>query len=346
MQTSTKLKAVYAIHPPLRMDSDISSHLYHQFFNDFERQKTIPIRGSFACNGQLLAVTARACTISQKTRFFSKTPFLQVGDAVLEFTGLFEFPGEDRFFATDQKGAKVAQTTDRTISDWKDLLPHYLELTIQNYFCALSIAYQGAVRPIGNIWIVDGARYGVDRYYLSEIHESIEFLRENSAFPEIDVGINEVIKWTFAQNGIFDGYSDTPASRALNYFTRLFVSQFRNDELSDLIWALAGIEALLVENGRSSVGQLREKLGALFADKIDAAWLSKMIGDSYNFRSRMIHGDRQIRSFFRNDEEESKKRIDEEYNSQLFAIGMLVLLLRLVISKNLSELHFSTVFKY
>jgi hypothetical protein len=59
----------------------------------------------------------------------------------------------------------------------------------------------------------------------------------------------------------------------------------------------------------------------------------------------MIHGDRQIRSFFRSNEEESKKRFDEEYNSQLFAVGMLVLLLRFVISKDLTELRFDTVFK-
>jgi hypothetical protein len=115
--------------------------------------------------------------------------------------------------------------------------------------------------------------------------------------------------------------------------------------LSNLVWALAGIEALLVEGGRSSVGQLREKLRALFVGKIDFPWLSKMIADSYNFRSRMIHGDRQIRSFFRSDEEESKKRFDEEYYSELFAIGMLVLLLRFVISKDLTELRFNTVFE-
>ncbi|WP_426525200.1 hypothetical protein [Bradyrhizobium sp. McL0615] len=168
-------------------------------------------------------------------------------------------------------------------------------------------------------------------------------MRKENAFPEIDLEVNAVINWTFAQNGMFDGYSDTSASRALNYFTRLFVGEFRNDELSNLVWALAGIEALVVESGRSSIGQLKEKLGALFAEKIDLRWLAKMIADSYNFRSRMIHGDRQIRSFFRSNEDENKKRLDEEYNSQLFAIGMLVLLLRFIISNKLSELHFKTV---
>jgi hypothetical protein len=300
--------------------------------------------------GAALHITAncwrsRPCTASQKKRHFSKSSFLKIGDAVLEFSATFEFPGQERFFATDHTGARIARTRDQSIADWRSYLPHDLKLTIQSFFCALAIAYEGAVRPTQNVWIQDGSEYGTDHCYLSEIHESIEFLRETNAFPEIDVKLETAINWTFAQNGIFDGYSDTPASRALNYFTRLFVSNVRNDELSDLVWALAGIEALLVEGGRSSMGQLREKLGALFAGKIDSPWLSKMIADSYNFRSRMIHGDRQIRSFFRSDEEESKKRFDEEYYSHLFAVGMLVLLLRFVISNNLTELRFSTVFE-
>jgi hypothetical protein len=75
-------------------------------------------------------------------------------------------------------------------------------------------------------------------------------------------------------------------------------------------------------------------------DKIEGAISS--LTDAYNFRSRMIHGDRQIRSVFRDNEEESEKRSDEEYNSRMFAIGILVLLLRFVISKNATEIRFKT----
>jgi hypothetical protein len=343
VQTSTKLKALYALYPPLGTDSELATSRYRQFFEHFRVEKTIPIRGSFSHNGELLTIVARPCTAGQLKRHFSKSRYLQVGDAVLEFSATFEFPGQDKYVWTDHSGAIIAQTTEQSVADWKASLSHDLELTVQSYFCALAIAYEGAIRPIRGVWIQDGSKCRVDRCYLSEIHDSVEFLREENAFPEIDLEVNAVIKWTFAQNGMFDGYSDTPVSRALNYFTRLFVSEFRNDELSDLVWALAGIEALVVENGRSSIGQLKEKLGALFAEKIDPRWLAKMISDSYNFRSRMIHGDRQIRSFFRSSEDEDKKRFDEEYNSQLFAVGMLVLLLRLIISNNLSELHFKTV---
>jgi hypothetical protein len=120
--------------------------------------------------------------------------------------------------------------------------------------------------------------------------------------------LETVVDWVFAQNGIFHGYSDTPASRALNYFTRLFVHQFRNDELSDLVWALAGIEALIVEGGRSSVGQLREKLCALFAETIDQNWLSKMVNSSYDFAhewcmeiDKYVHLSEQMKMTARND---------------------------------------------
>jgi hypothetical protein len=343
-QTSIKLKALYPLCPPFRIHSDSSLNLYNQFLSDFETQKAISIRGSFVHSGEPLAIVLRRCTANQKTRLFSKSRFFETGDPVLEFSGTFQFPGQDKFFATDHTGAKIARTEDQSVAEWKSFLPHDLELTIQSYFCALAIAYQGAMRPIGNVWILNGSKYKTDRYYLSEIHDSIEFLRRNNAFPEIALEPDKAIKWVFAQNGIFDGYSDTSASRALNYFTRLFVSEFRNDELSDLVSALAGVESLLVKGGRSSVGQLKEKLSALFAANIEPAWLLKMITEAYDFRSRMVHGNRQIRSFFRSGEEESEKRFNEEYHSHLFAIGMLVLLLRFVISKDLQELAFQTVF--
>src|ERR1700687_2718722 len=194
---------------------------------------------------------------------FKKSPFLHVGDPVLEFSGTFEFPGADKFFLTDHTGAKVKKTDNDLKSTWKWHLPLDLELTTQNYLCALMIAFPGAVRPTGSAWLLNGVASTGGSHYVSEIHESIEFLREHKAFPHIEVDVQQVIGWVFAQNGMFDAYSDTPASRALNYFTRLFDADFKNDELSVLIWALAGIEGLLVQGGRSSTGQLKEKLGAI-----------------------------------------------------------------------------------
>ena len=71
-------------------------------------------------------------------------------------------------------------------------LPIDLELTVQTYLCALMLAFPGAVRPTGNIWSADGVNYRNSTYYLSEIHEAIEFLREKNAFLDIKVSVEKV----------------------------------------------------------------------------------------------------------------------------------------------------------
>jgi len=141
----------------------------------------------------------------------------------------------------------------------------------------------------------------------------------------------------------WNGVSNTSAARSLNYFTRLFTRELRNDELSDLVWALAGIEALLIEGGRSSTGQLREKLGAIFGLDSNSPWLLESTEKMYAFRSKMVHGKRQLRSTFRTDDEEMGKRFDEEYDSARFSVGILFLLLQEVSIRGISEFRFKTI---
>ena len=108
---------------------------------------------------------------------------------------------------------------------------------------------------------------------------------------------------------------------------------------------MAGIEALLVLGGRSSVGQLKEKLVAIFGSQCDEAWLREMIDKMYGYRSRMVHGDRQLNSAFRADEgPDSSNRFDEEYESARFAVGILLALLQEAIVRNVSKFHFKTTY--
>jgi hypothetical protein len=340
--TLVEVRSLYPLFPPLRVDTEDSVNQYWQVTKAFERGRTLLVRGSTYHDNENLLIVSAPCS-AQNKRLFKDSFFLDVGHTILDFSGTFEFPGTEKFVITSEAGAKIPHTDEELLSIWKSFLGHELDLTIQSYLCALTIAYSGAVRPTGNIWFLNGKQEKADAYYVSQIHDSVEFLGENKAFPKIDIDPDAAVAWIFRQNGIFDGYSDTPVSRALNYFTRLFAPDFRNDELSDLIWALAGIEALLVQGGRSSGGQLREKLGAIFGSQIDSAWLTRMITESYNYRSRMIHGDRQIRSSFRTDDSDTDKRFYEEYHSKLFSIGILTLLLQYVVSNDLSEINFQTI---
>lgn len=115
--------------------------------------------------------------------------------------------------------------------------------------------------------------------------------------------------------------------------------------MTNLVWALAGIEALLVEGGRSSSGQLREKLNAIFEGRADRKWLSAVIDKTYCYRSRMVHGDRPLRSHFRRNEEDSQKRFDEEYDSERFAVGVLLLLIQKLIGTGRDKFEFETRLK-
>jgi hypothetical protein len=58
----------------------------------------------------------------------------------------------------------------------------------------------------------------------------------------------------------------------------------------------------------------------------------------------MVHGNRHLKSAFRRDAvEESQKRFDEEYNSELFAIGILTVLLQHAIKRGGESFRFKTI---
>lgn len=215
-----------------------------------------------------------------------------------------------------------------------------MDIAVQTYLCALQISYPGALCCIANTWLADSEVVHDRPHLVSIVYDAVEFLVENGV-TVVAIDAMQTIKWVFAQNGIFDGYSNTPASRALSYFTRLFAPEYRNDELSDLVWALGGVEALIVEGGRSSKGQLQEKLSALLNVKSD--WLRENIERMYGFRSAAVHGSRQLRSEFRRDEDDTKRRFEEEYHSRLFAVGTLLLLLQKVVERNVSRFSFKTI---
>lgn len=340
-----KVRGAYAIYPPLGVDSGFHRETYKQLIDYLRTPRRLKVRGSFAHNGEHLLVRADACPTSFKKKFFKDRPFLQRTNHIIEFSGSFEFPGTKKFFVTDHTGTVIPHSSEELRSFWRSWLPDHLDLTTQTYLCGLMIAFPGAARTTENVWFLNGQRHSFSRSYVSIIHESIEYLIENGMPVRTDIDPEKIAKWVFSQNGIFDGYSNTPAARSLNYFTRLFVEDFREDEIGDLVWALAGIESLLVIGGRSSVGQLKEKLVAMFGSEQNGLWLRDMIEKTYGYRSRMVHGDRQIKSAFRVDESpDHDNRFNEEYESTRFAVGILLVLLQEAIERNYSQFSFKTVY--
>jgi hypothetical protein len=338
------VQAVFPLYPPIRLHSDTHNELYYSFIDEFSKSRQFPVRGTDFQDSDTMSVRVSPCTKALQNHFSSKSELWLKTRHVLVFTGSFRFPGSEKFFFTDHEGKLVHQSEGTLESAWRDLLPSFLDTVIQTYLCALALAFRGAVTPTGCVWYVGGRIHHYSNHYVSAVPDGIEYVRKNDPTLISDVDCVTVVKWVFSQAGMFESYSNSPAAKALSYFTRLFTPEFRNDELSDTVWALAGIEALLVEGGRSSVGQLREKLTALFGRAENLSWLKSMTDVLYEFRSKMVHGNRHLRSAFREHEsDESQKRFDEEYNSELFAIGILTALILRAISTGRSSFKFRTI---
>jgi hypothetical protein len=285
------VKAFFPLYPPIRFHSDAHNDLYYKFVDEFKKPKSVIIRGTSFHDGEKMSVRASPCTPTLQKRFFAQSQFGLKTKDVLQFSGSFRFPGSNKFFFEDQKGERVQNTEASLRSSWRGLLPTFLDVTIQTYLCGLIIAFAGVVTTTGNLWYVGNRVHRFSKHYVTAISHGIDYVRQNDPNLIKELDHNAVIKWIFSQSGMFDGYSNNAASKALNYFTRLFVSEFRNDELSDTVWALAGIEALLVEGGRSSAGQLREKLTALFGSVESTQWLLSNTDTLYDFRSKMVPRD-------------------------------------------------------
>jgi hypothetical protein len=258
VKKAVQFEATYVLHPRQVDDSEFYIKTWNRFVEYFQTPREFRIWGSSYHDHELLRAQVGSCTQEMKDTLFKSDVLIDAGDITLIFSGKVSFPGPEHFYITDHQGKNFPRTKDELHSIWLGTFPHAIDLAIQTYLCALMIVFPGAARVIANVWHTDGKLHHFKNYYHSSIHEAVEFLTENGLLPLDDLTPDHVIVWVFSQNGIFDGYSDTPASRCLNYFTRLYVRQFRGDELSDLVWALAGIESLLVEGGRSSIGQLRE----------------------------------------------------------------------------------------
>jgi len=130
--------------------------------------------------------------------------YFNTGDWLLQFSGDldFDFPGESSFYCTDQTGKRVNHTLDELNFMWKSIVPDLVDTTIQTYMCAVMFAFPTAARAVENIWLVEGERHYFSSYYVSSLHNSVEYLIENGIRLKNDLDPEMVLKWVFSQNGM------------------------------------------------------------------------------------------------------------------------------------------------
>ncbi|MFC6487671.1 hypothetical protein [Nitratireductor sp. GCM10026969] len=306
----------------------------------FSSARQIRFRGSEYHDGEFISVRI----VEPK---LSPAPSRQLWEERVEYDLLFEtslqFPGAKAITARSSDGLESPKSPSEKRHLWsKHIAPRSLKLCVNTYLLSLEFSYP-SISFGASEYRAGRTLLFHDKTLFSTLAESLKYLQGNNIDPVVDLTPDTVWKWMSTKNGVFSGFSDTPASRSLSYFTRLYNTSFRNDELSDLVWALASIEALLVDSGRSSVGQLTAKLGCLFSGHNSRQFMVDQIEKTYGFRSKMIHGNRQVLSVFRRDELEPDKRFSEEYDSIRYAVGIAFILIQRLIRDNGKNFSFRLV---
>jgi hypothetical protein len=170
-------------------------------------------------------------------------------------------------------------------------------------------------------------------------------------WPQIEnAGIREVFHWYGEIPGATAGHSSTPVSRAVCAFTYLLSRSVLTKTMSELVWSLTGIEALLGEADQSR-RLITEKLLLIFPPKnIDQEKnIRKLIKDLYDFRSRMLHGNRNISSQrleLENETDDPRKYLLEEWRATSLSIAILSQLILKCFKNNLSELKTKLVLDF
>lgn len=213
-----------------------------------------------------------------------------------------------------------------------------LQKLISNFGCAINIARPGcfSFQPVDS----ESDRYrGIGSF--NGFWRYIHTMNEKVGWPTFrQFSAPSVWEWYSKMPGVVTGSTSSSVSRALSIYTRLFRQHYVSDELQDVVWSVAGIEAILGESGYTIVGALKSKLKVVFPGietaKVD---VEKSIGKMYGIRSALVHGSERLKGRFSLDESESEDDIHET-----FAAGILLALLQVAYQRKIDDFKFEHVF--
>ncbi|TBZ06564.1 hypothetical protein [Rhizobium leguminosarum] len=340
-----EFRSLFPVYPPILPNNRYCVDVYWDAYRFLSARFKLKPQLFDIHSGAEISVSRSTISKSVKERFFKEFIFIRPGDWQIQFDVSATFPTDGLKDWQKSETLPNGFEPEELPRVWASSVPSFADNDIQTFLFALNIAFPGSINITNNIWLYGKKRHPYSSHYRSTIQDGVDFFAGHGFFPDVTLSPSTVVDAIYRQNGMLNGRSDTPLSRAVSYLTRLYVRDFRNDELSDLAWAVAGIEALLVDAGKSSVGQLKSKIAVLFKDHDNLSWLLKSCDGMYSFRSKMIHGNRQLTSVFRQEDEHDESRQHEEYDSSRFAIGLLLLLIRRAIYLGQSKFEFELLLK-
>ena len=153
--------------------------------------------------------------------------------------------------------------------------------------------------------------------------------------------LQKVFDWYVGIDGTTKGHTNSPLGRAACAFSYLFDTSVSRKPLLELIWSLIGIEALLGEADQSRRLITDKLLLVLKPHKKNVDEIRKIVREIYDFRSRMLHGNRNIGSKRLEDDQEEegyRKYVWEEIRATEISTVILSQLLLYCFRRNLREI--------
>lgn len=182
-------------------------------------------------------------------------------------------------------------TDDQLIDIYKDFVVGELDSYAFLFSLAANIAKPGAFQFSERYLFQNQSLIRKAGGTLNLFDRAFEISDKYSWPPITELEVLEVWDWVIEVPGFVQGETKTKLGRALGALSYLLNDMYKDANDLALVWALVGLESLY---GKSNVGlkvQLLEKTEAFLGKRSSH---KKVFGDMYDFRSRLIHGDKNF----------------------------------------------------
>jgi hypothetical protein len=306
------------------------------------------------CDGVVLTVNVDSCDLEIRIRRSARRSDV---DALIQEQGPFGWPGliygyeeyaEFEFSAT-YPGDDIAKSNIQGDIEgyslegiWFDVFRSYVEAEFFAVQIACHLAYPASASDGKAICEINSILSVVSGQY-SPLTSAYEYLLAEGRLEQPRISLLKTWSWLARRNGFrIGGVADTPAAKALSYFTHIFEEQFRSTRFTGVVWSCAGLESFYGEDQSARANQISQKIVPFL--NVDEEICRKDISSIYKVRSSIIHGNKSISSAVAGGDGMPEKHLFEETDALYFGVYYLAETLRACIARDLDAAKFRTVF--
>ena len=207
-------------------------------------------------------------------------------------------------------------------------------------FLAANIARPGSVSADAGYSFIDGLQIGTtEPFFAEDFYSAVTAAKEFNWPKLLDLNFHQAWIWLPQSGAITDGMGVGRAGRAIAALSHVTTSSQNRTSSIDLFWILLGLEALYCKGTNHLQKQLLEKTEIILGPR---GTEKRGFQDIYDFRSRLIHGDKDIPLRFTEFDavEKYEQFHDSLYKNEDLAFATLVATLQRMAANNLKQLKF------